>query len=57
MHIAVLVSFSNYLTWLYQNLCPLFTSSSDFDAISVQFLNCDSMVTHGYSVFSIYVLQ
>ena len=51
MHIAFLVSFSNYLSWLFLNLCPLFTSSSDFNAISVQFLNCDSTVTQGYIVY------
>ena len=52
-----LVSFTNYPTWLYLNLCPLFTSSSHFYAISDQFLNCDSTVNQGYSVFSIYVRQ
>ena len=46
MHIAYLVSFSNYLTWLYLNACPLFTSSSNINAISVQFLNCDSTVKY-----------
>ena len=39
------------------NLCPLFTPSSHFYAISAHFFNCDSTVTQGYSVFSIYVLQ
>ena len=57
MHIVSLVSFSNYLTWLYLNLCPLLASSSHFYATSVQFLNRDSTVTQGYSVFSICVLQ
>ena len=51
MHIASLVSISNYLTWLYLNLRPLYTPSSHFYAISAQFFNCDSTVTQGYSVF------
>ena len=58
MHIVSLVSFSNYLTWLYvPKFVPLLASSSPFYATSVQFLNRDSTVTQGYSVFSICVLQ